>query len=70
MPIGLPEIFLIFLVALVFIHPKELPGLFRRAGSAYRKAMEMRREFTRTLEELEREAGRPPDGGTDGGKEG
>jgi Sec-independent protein translocase protein TatA len=67
-PIGLPEIVLILLVALVFLHPKELPGLFRRAGKAYRRIVEMRHDFLRTLEELEKEAERSRDGG--GPKEG
>lgn len=56
MPIGLAELLLLFLAALVFIRPKELPGLFRRAGNAYRKVVRMRRGFLRTLEKLEREA--------------
>jgi sec-independent protein translocase protein TatB len=62
--IGLQEIVLILLVVVVFLQPKELPGLFRRAGNAYRRIVEMRRDFLRTLENLEREAERSRDGGS------
>ena len=35
--IGVFEIFLIFLVLLLFFRPKEIPGIFRRLGAWYRR---------------------------------
>jgi sec-independent protein translocase protein TatB len=55
--IGWGEFFLIGVVALIVVGPKELPGLFRTAGQWTGKARGMAREFQRSLEQAANESG-------------
>ena len=55
--IGWGELFLIGVVALIVVGPKELPGLFRAVGQWTGKARAMAREFQRSLEQAANEAG-------------
>ena len=69
--LGLQEILVISLIAIVFINPKDLPVLFRRLGETYRKIKDMRVAFLKTLEEVEEEAQKGPEtseGRTDASK--
>ncbi len=50
--IGLPEIAITGVVALVVLGPKELPGLLRFAGQLTRKAKNMAHEFRLSLDEM------------------
>ena len=53
--IGWGELFLIGVVALIVVGPKELPGLFRTVGNFTGKARGMAREFQRSLEQAANE---------------
>jgi sec-independent protein translocase protein TatB len=55
--IGWGEFFLIGVVALIVVGPKELPGLFRTVGQWTGKARGMAREFQRSLEQAANESG-------------
>jgi len=55
--IGWGEFFLIGVVALIVVGPKELPGLFRTVGQWTGKARAMAREFQRSLEQAANETG-------------
>jgi len=55
--IGWGELFLIGVVALIVVGPKELPGLFRTVGNFTGKARMMARDFQRSLEQAANEAG-------------
>lgn len=55
--IGWGEFFLIGVVALIVVGPKELPGLFRTVGQWTGKARSMAREFQRSLEQAANESG-------------
>jgi sec-independent protein translocase protein TatB len=55
--IGWGEFFLIGVVALIVVGPKELPGLFRAFGQWTGKARAMAREFQRSLEQAANESG-------------
>lgn len=55
--IGWGEFFLIGVVALIVVGPKELPGLMRTVGQYAGKARMMAREFQRTLEQAANEFG-------------
>jgi sec-independent protein translocase protein TatB len=55
--IGWGELFLIGIVALIVVGPKDLPGLFRSVGQFTGKARGMAREFQRSLEQAANEAG-------------
>jgi sec-independent protein translocase protein TatB len=55
--IGWGEFFLIGMVALIVVGPKELPGLFRTVGQWTGKARAMAREFQRSLEQAANESG-------------
>jgi sec-independent protein translocase protein TatB len=55
--IGWGEFFLIGIVALIVVGPKELPGLFRTVGQWTGKARAMAREFQRSLEQAANESG-------------
>jgi sec-independent protein translocase protein TatA len=60
-PVGVPEMVVIFLVALVLFGPKKLPELGRTLGKAiteFRRAQsELKATFDRELQNLERETG-------------
>jgi sec-independent protein translocase protein TatB len=55
--IGWGEIFLIGVVALIVVGPKDLPALFRTIGNFTGKARAMAREFQRSLEQAANESG-------------
>lgn len=55
--IGWGEMFLIGLVALIVVGPKDLPALFRTAGNFMGRARGMAREFQRSMEQAANEAG-------------
>jgi sec-independent protein translocase protein TatB len=55
--IGWGELFLIGIVALIVVGPKDLPAVFRTVGNFTGKARAMAREFQRSLEQAANEAG-------------
>lgn len=55
--IGWGELFLIGVVALIVVGPKDLPALFRTVGNFTGKARAMAREFQRSLEQAANESG-------------
>lgn len=55
--IGWGEMFLIGVVALIVVGPKDLPALFRTVGNFMGKARGMAREFQRSMEQAANESG-------------
>jgi sec-independent protein translocase protein TatB len=55
--VGWGELFLIAVVALIVVGPKDLPGLFRTLGQFTGRARAMARDFQRTLEAAADDAG-------------
>ena len=55
--LGMSEMVLIGIVALIVIGPKDLPGMFRTMGQFTGKARSMAREFSRAMEAAADEAG-------------
>ncbi|MCC6008595.1 MAG: twin-arginine translocase subunit TatB [Rhodobacteraceae bacterium] len=55
--IGLTELLVIGIVALIVVGPKDLPGLFRSVGQFTARARAMAREFSRSMEDAARESG-------------
>lgn len=55
--IGLPEMLVIGVVALIVVGPKDLPVLFRQAGQAVGKAKGMAREFSRAMNDAADDTG-------------
>ena len=53
--LGWPELFIIMLVALLIVGPKELPGLVRTAASWLRKTRRSINNFQNSIEEIARE---------------
>ena len=53
--LGWPELFIIMLVALLIVGPKELPGLVRTAASWLRKTKRSINNFQNSIEEIARE---------------
>jgi sec-independent protein translocase protein TatB len=55
--LGVSEMMLVGIVALIVIGPKDLPGLFRTMGQFTAKARTMAREFSRAMESAADDAG-------------
>ena len=55
--IGWGEMFLIGVVALIVVGPKDLPALFRTVGNFTGKARAMARDFHRSMEQAANESG-------------
>lgn len=54
--IGLPELFVIVVLAIVFVGPRDLPLMVRRVGQFMGKVRGVARDFQRSFDELGREA--------------
>jgi len=54
--IGLPEMLVVLVIALVVVGPQQLPVLMRRIGRIAGQARMMAREFQRSFDEIGREA--------------
>lgn len=57
MDLGMSELLLIGIVALIVIGPKDLPEMFRQLGRMTAKLRAMAREFSRAMEQAANEAG-------------
>ncbi len=55
--IGMTELLLVGIVALIVVGPKDLPGLFRTLGRFTAKARSLGREFTRAMNDAADESG-------------
>lgn len=55
--IGMSELLIVGIVALIVVGPKDLPGMFRTLGRFTAKIKAMSREFTRAMENAADEAG-------------
>ena len=55
--LGWPELFVIVLVALVVLGPKELPGAIRTVTGLVRRARGLAREFYKSIDEMAKETG-------------
>lgn len=55
--IGMSELLIIGIVALIVVGPKDLPGMFRTLGRFTAKIKAMGREFSRAMEDAADEAG-------------
>jgi sec-independent protein translocase protein TatB len=55
--IGMSELLIVGIVALIVVGPKDLPGMFRTLGRFTAKIKAMSREFTRAMESAADEAG-------------
>ena len=55
--LGLSELFLVGIVALIIVGPKDLPKMFRVVGKYVGRAKEMARDFQRSFEDAARESG-------------
>ncbi|MCA0045290.1 Sec-independent protein translocase protein TatB [Celeribacter litoreus] len=55
--IGMSELLVIGIVALIVVGPKDLPGMFRTLGRFTARAKSMAREFSRAMESAADEAG-------------
>ena len=53
--LGFFEILIIFLVAIVFINPKDLPKVFRRLGRLVRQLRDIRDSSVQYMRRIERE---------------
>ncbi|MCF8512585.1 MAG: Sec-independent protein translocase protein TatB [Rhodobacteraceae bacterium] len=57
MNLGMPELLVIGIVALIVIGPKDLPEMFRQLGRFTAKMRAMSREFSRAMEQAANETG-------------
>lgn len=57
MDLSWSELLIVGIVALIFIGPKDLPGMFREFGRFMAKVRAMGREFSRAMEEAAKESG-------------
>ncbi len=55
--LGMMEILVIGMVALIVVGPKDLPGLFRTVGNFVGKMKGMAREFQRSMDEAAKDSG-------------
>ncbi len=55
--LGMMELLVIGIVALIVVGPKDLPGMFRTVGNFVGKMKGMAREFQRSMDEAARESG-------------
>ncbi|WP_421703556.1 Sec-independent protein translocase protein TatB [Aliiroseovarius sp.] len=55
--IGMTELLVIGIVALIVVGPKDLPGMFRTLGRFTAKARSLGREFSRAMNEAANESG-------------
>ena len=53
--LGFFEILIIFLVAIIFINPKDLPKVFRRLGRLVQQLRDLRDSSARYMRKIERE---------------
>jgi Tat protein translocase TatB subunit len=53
--LGFFEILIIFLVAIIFINPKDLPKVFRRLGRLVQQLRDLRDSSARYMRRIERE---------------
>ena len=53
--LGFIEILVIFLVAIIFINPKDLPKVFRRLGRLVRQLRDIRDSSVQYMRRIERE---------------
>ena len=53
--LGFFEILIIFLVAIIFINPKDLPKVFRRLGRLVQQLRDIRDSSVRYMKRIERE---------------
>jgi Sec-independent protein translocase protein TatA len=61
--LGLQELFLVAVVLIIFVNPKDLPALFRKLGNLVRQMKELRESYLRGLQEAERDESPPRSGG-------
>ena len=64
--LGFVEILIIFLVAIIFINPKDLPKLFRRLGRLVQQLRDIRDSSVRYMRRIEREIEEQERGERDG----
>lgn len=57
MDLSWSELLIVGIVALIFIGPKDLPGMFRELGRFTAKVRAMGREFSRAMEQAAKETG-------------
>ena len=55
--LGMSELLLVGIVALIIVGPKDLPKMFRVVGKHVGRAKEMARDFQRSFEEAAKESG-------------
>ena len=55
--LGMMELLVIGIVALIVVGPKDLPGMFRTIGNLVGKAKGMAREFQRSMDQAANESG-------------
>lgn len=64
--LGFVEILIIFLVAIIFINPKDLPKVFRRLGRLVQQLRDIRDSSVRYMRRIEREIEEQERGDRDG----
>ena len=55
--LGLPELIIILVLVVIFVNPKEFPGLLRKAGKLVRQMKDMRESFKQSLQGFTGETG-------------
>ena len=55
--LGMSELLLVGIVALIIVGPKDLPKMFRVVGKYVGRAKEMARDFQRSFEDAAKESG-------------